>query len=134
MVITDHPGPPLESPPFPGRRVLEAATSVLDVVAERDVLVHHPYDSFPDAVERFFVEAADAPDVVAIKLTLHRPGGRSHIADALVRAAAAGKEDFAFVELKGRFDEERNVECAKKLERARIHLVDRLLRVEKHAT
>src|SRR2546428_12650213 len=133
MVITDHPGPPLESPPFPGRRALEAATSVLDVVPERDVLVHRPYDSFQDAVERFFVEAADAPDVVAIKLTLYRPGGRSHIADALVRAAAAGKEVFVFVELKARFDEERNVDWAKKLERAGIHVVYGLVDVKTHA-
>jgi len=131
--IADLPRPPLQYPPFLGRRVLAAAKSVIDVVAERDVLVHHPYDSFPDAVERFFVEAADAPDVVAIKLTLYRPGGRSHIADALVRAAAAGKEVFVFVELKARFDEERNVDWAKKLERAGIHVVYGLVDVKTHA-
>src|SRR5439155_26606869 len=118
---------------YSGRRVLEPTQSVFEVVAERDVLVHHPYDSFPDVVERFFDEAADDPDVAAIKLTLYRPGGRSRIADALVRAAAAGKEVFVFVELKARFDEERNVDWAKKLERAGIHVVYGLVDVKTHA-
>ena len=131
--IADLPRAQLQYPPYSGRRVLEATKSVFELVAERDVLVHHPYDSFPDAVERFFVEAASDPDVAAIKLTLYRPGGRSGIADALVRAAAAGKEVFVFVELKARFDEERNVDWAKKLERAGIHVVYGLVDVKTHA-
>jgi polyphosphate kinase len=131
--IASLPRAPLQYPAFSGRRVLKAAKSVFELVAERDVLVHHPYDSFPDVVERFFVEAADDPDVAAIKLTLYRPGGRSLIADALVRAAAAGKEVFVFVELKARFDEERNVDWAKKLERAGIHVVYGFVDVKTHA-
>jgi len=131
--IADLPRGELQYPRYSGRRVLEPTQSVFEVVAERDVLVHHPYDSFPDVVERFFDEAADDPDVAAIKLTLYRPGGRSRIADALVRAAAAGKEVFVFVELKARFDEERNVDWAKKLERAGIHVVYGLVDVKTHA-
>ena len=131
--IADLPRGELQYPRYSGRRVLEPTQSVFEVVAESDVLVHHPYDSFPDVVERFFDEAADDPDVAAIKLTLYRPGGRSRIADALVRAAAAGKEVFVFVELKARFDEERNVDWAKKLERAGIHVVYGLVDVKTHA-
>jgi len=131
--IADLPRGELQYPRYSGRRVLEPTQSVFEVVAEHDVLVHHPYDSFPDVVERFFDEAADDPDVAAIKLTLYRPGGRSRIADALVRAAAAGKEVFVFVELKARFDEERNVDWAKKLERAGIHVVYGLVDVKTHA-
>ena len=133
LEIADLARPELQYPPFQGRRVLDSAKSVFDLVGESDVLFHHPYDSFTDTVERFFVEAADDPEVVAIKLTLYRAGGRSRIVDALVRAAAAGKEVFVFVELKARFDEERNVEWAKRLERAGIHVVYGLVDVKTHA-
>src|SRR2546430_6930377 len=85
--IADLPLGQLQYPPYAGRRVLEATKSVFELVAERDVLVHHPYDSFPDAVERFFVEAASDPDVAGINLTLYRPGGRCGIAEALGRSA-----------------------------------------------
>src|SRR5437879_917743 len=89
LEIADLARPELQYPPFQGRRVLDSARSVFDLVGESDVLFHHPYDSFTDTVERFFVEAADDPEVVAIKLTLYRAGGRYRIVDALVRAAAA---------------------------------------------
>jgi polyphosphate kinase len=83
-------------------------------------------------VERFFVEAADDAAVAAIKLTLYRAGGRSGIVDALLRAARAGKEVFVFVELKARFDEERNVDWARKLEEAGIHVVYGLVKLKTH--
>ena len=100
---------------------------------ERDVLVHHPHDSFPATFERFIGEAADDPDVQAIKLTLYRPGGPSAIADGLRRAAAAGKDVSVIVELKARFDEARNIAWARTLERDGIHVVTGLVSLKTHA-
>src|SRR5439155_1016724 len=131
--IADLPTPELQYPPFRGRAPLPSGGSIFSVIAEGDVLVHHPYDAFDATVERFISEAADDPDTVAIKLTLYRAGGRSGIVDALVRAAEAGKEVFVFVEVKARFDEERNIEWAKKLEDARIRVVYGLVRLKTHA-
>src|SRR5439155_8714682 len=99
----------------------------------RDVLIHHPYDSFEATVERLLAEAAADPDVLAIKLTLYRAGGRSGVVDSLLQAVRAGKEVFVFVELKARFDEERNIEWAKKLEEAGIHVVYGLVNLKTHA-
>ena len=127
------PLPELDYPPHRGRAPLPADQSVFATLAEHDVLVHHPYDSFEATVERLFVEAADDPDVVAIKLTLYRAGGRSGIVDALLRAAARGKEVFVFVELKARFDEERNIEWARKLEQGGIRVVYGLVELKTHA-
>ncbi len=113
--------------PFPKDR------SIFEVIDEGDKLVHHPYDSFADTFERFIVEAADDPDVVAIKLTLYRPGGPSELGDAIKRAAEHGKDVSVFVELKARFDEQRNIFWAKQLERARIHVVTGLVEYKTHA-
>ena len=125
--------PELQFPPFRGRAPLAADRSIFELLKQGDVLVHHPYDAFEATIERFFVEAADDPAVVAIKLTLYRAGGRSGIVDALLRAAQAGKEVFVFVELKARFDEERNVEWARKLEEAGIHVVYGLVKLKTHS-
>src|SRR5438445_2645715 len=123
----------LQYPVFRGRSPLSAGRSIFDLLAERDILVHHPYDSFEATVERFLAEAAADPDVQAIKLTLYRAGGRSGLVEALLRAVQAGKEVFVFVELKARFDEARNIEWAKKLEEAGIHVVYGLVKLKAHA-
>jgi len=127
------PLPELDYPPHRGGAPIEQGRSIFAILAERDILVHHPYDAFEATVQRLVDEAADDPDVVAIKLTLYRAGGRSDIVDALVRAAGRGKEVFVFVELKARFDEERNIEWAKKLEQAGIRVVYGLVELKTHA-
>ena len=127
------PLPDLDYAPHQGGAPIEEGRSIFAILAERDILVHHPYDAFEATVQRLVVEAADDPDVVAIKLTLYRAGGRSEIVDALLRAAGRGKEVFVFVELKARFDEERNIEWAKKLEQAGIRVVYGLVDFKTHA-
>src|SRR3989475_1929110 len=106
---------------------------VCDVLDRKDVLVHHPYDSFTASFERWLDESADDPDVLAIKLTLYRPGGPSRILDALRRAAAAGKDVSVLVELKARFDEEQNIAWARSLEQLGIHVVTGLVNLKTHA-
>ncbi len=119
--------------PFEAADPFGGASSVFAVLDERDVLAHHPYDSFERSFERFLIEAADDPDVAAIKLTLYRPGRPSAISDALHRAAAAGKDVTVFVELQARFDEQQNILWARQLERAGIHLVTGLVHYKTHA-
>ncbi len=125
--------PELDYSPFTPRNPIPAERSIFDVLDEKDELVHHPYDAFDTTFERLLEEAADDPDVVAIKLTLYRPGRPSVISDALHRAAAAGKQVSVFVELKARFDEQQNIVWARKLERAGIHVVTGLVRYKTHA-
>jgi polyphosphate kinase len=131
--LADLTIPELRYPPLHARTVLPPERSLWDVLRERDVLVHHPYDDFGSSVVRFFTEAADDPDVAAIKLTLYRAGVRSPIVDALVRAAEQGKKVAAFVELKARFDEERNIWSARQLERAGVHVVHGIVGLKNHA-
>lgn len=125
--------PELDYPPFEGGNPLDRNRSVFDLLKERDLLVHHPYDAFESTVQRFIVQAAQDPDVLAIKMTLYRGGSRSAIVEALGAAAAAGKDVSVFVELKARFDEERNIRWAKTLEQAGIHVVYGLVRLKTHA-
>ncbi|MBI2074176.1 MAG: polyphosphate kinase 1, partial [Gemmatimonadetes bacterium] len=125
--------PELDYPPFAPVVPLDRHRAIFDVLDERDVLVHHPYESFEDTVQRFLSDAADDPDVVTIKLTLYRAGGRSPVVEALKRAAAAGKEVSVFVEIKARFDEETNIFWAKQLERAGIHTITGLVALKTHA-
>jgi polyphosphate kinase len=132
--LRDLPTQLPDYPPFTPREPFESNRAVAAQVDEHDVLVHHPLDSFSGSFERFITEAADDPDVQAIKLTLYRPGGgASAIGDALRRAAAAGKDVAVIVELKARFDEARNIEWAKSLERDGIHVVTGLVDLKTHA-
>jgi polyphosphate kinase len=125
--------PELKDAPFKQRspRALEGAEDYFAVIRERDVLLHHPYEPF-DAVTEFIDRAAKDPAVASIKICLYRTGQKSPIPESLIEAAQEGKQVTALVELKARFDEENNIEWAKRLEESGVHVVYGIIGLKTH--
>jgi len=134
MELTNIQRPDLKETPFAPHMPLEIAghEDIYDAIRQQDILLHHPFDSF-DPVVQFVQRAAEDPDVIAIKQTLYRVGQNSPIVEALLEAAASEKQVTVVVELKARFDEENNIDWARALEQAGVHVVYGVLGLKVHA-
>jgi polyphosphate kinase len=122
-------------PPVTAGRIIAAEETdrpIFDVIRHRALMVHHPYESFASSVEAFISQSADDPKVQSIKMTLYRAGGDSEIIRSLIRAAERGVQVAVLVELKARFDEATNVQWARQLERAGVHVVYGMVGLKTH--
>ncbi|WP_309734944.1 polyphosphate kinase 1 [Chamaesiphon sp. OTE_75_metabat_556] len=134
------PIPELKDPPWNAivpavlrrLKMTDDSSQFFNLIAQKDLLFHHPYQSFPDTVERFITCAANDPKVLAIKMTLYRTTGDSHILKSLIKAAENGKQVSVLIELKARFDEQNNINLARKLEQAGVHVVYGLVGLKTH--
>ncbi|MBM3805360.1 MAG: polyphosphate kinase 1 [Actinobacteria bacterium] len=123
-------------PPLTAGRLVAAelnGQSIFQVIRERQLLVHHPHESFSSSVEAFVEQATNDPKVHSIKITLYRTSGDSSIAKQLVRAAEAGKQVAVVLEIKARFDEARNIAWAKELEYAGVHVTYGIVGLKTHS-
>jgi polyphosphate kinase len=136
MTLAQLDIPELRDPPFAPvtpLRLRDTTRSIFDVIKERDLLVHHPYESFTASVEQFVQAAAVDPDVLAIKMTLYRTSGDTPIVRALTDAAERGKQVAVLVELQARFDEANNITWARTLEDYGVHVAYGLPGLKTHA-
>jgi len=125
FMIADLPRPDLKEKPFVAvtpPRLADESRDIFSIIRERDVFLHHPYESFGASVEKFIAVAARDPDVLAIKQTIYRTSRDSPFVKSLIRASEEGKSVSCLVELRARFDEERNVRFAHQLEKAGVHV------------